>query len=305
MAAPATATPELRAAARTLRDRIEPLVGQVYFSPEAHGAYEALGFGPSSMTVAGVAMPDPAAYVTSRGSLLGQVPGEVVAAAFAVFNPAFIAPGVARGWTLTDADTIYAARLAGAVAQLRRVLGEAPEGLDRAVELLRRATEPLEPAGKPLFAGLTARPWPGDAWGDLFHAGDRLREFRGDAHTAAWTAAGLDAVEIGLLTEHFWGLPARTYIRSRAWSDDQLDAGEARLRARGWLDGGGALTGAGRAAREEIEAATDAPMAPAIAVLGADRDELFARLEPWGAAVVAAGGYPAAASDIMSGRHAR
>jgi hypothetical protein len=301
----ASADPDLRAAARRLRDRVEPLVGQVYFSPEAHAEYHALGFGPSSTTLAGVAMPDPVAYVTSRGSLLGQVPGEVVAAAFAVFNPALIAPGVAHGWTLTDADTIYAARLRGAVCQLRRVLGDAPEGLDRAVALLRRAADPLPPAGKPLFAGLSAKPWPGDAWGDLFHAGDRLREFRGDAHTAAWTAAGIDAVEIGLLTELFWGLPSRTYIRSRAWSDEQLDAAEARLRERGWLDDGGGFTDTGRAAREAIEAATDAQMAPAIDALGADRGELFALLEPWGAAVVAAGGYPAAASDIMSGRHSR
>ena len=52
-----------------------------------------------------------------------------------------------------------------------------------------------------------------------------LREYRGDAHTAAWTSAGLDATEVGLLTELYWGLPMRTYIRTRAWSDDQLDAG--------------------------------------------------------------------------------
>jgi hypothetical protein len=47
------------------------------------------------------------------------------------------------------------------------------------------------------------------------------------------SSAGFDATEIGLLTELYWGLPLRTYIRTRAWSDEDLDAAEARLVARG------------------------------------------------------------------------
>src|SRR5215510_564482 len=108
---------------RTLRDRIEPLIGQVYFSQECHAAYAALGFAPSPAISNGVALPDGPAYFTSRGSLMGQVPGEVVAAAFGVFNPAAVVPAVTFGWTRTDAATISAARHDGAVAQLVRVLG--------------------------------------------------------------------------------------------------------------------------------------------------------------------------------------
>jgi hypothetical protein len=294
----------IRDAARTLRDRIEPLVGQVYFSPECHAAYESLGFSASPASANGVALPDGPAYFTSRGSLMGQVPGEVVAAAFAVFNPSVVVPCVTFGWSKTDADTICAARHDGAVAQLRRILGDAPDGLERATALLRRACEPLRPAGKPLFAGASSKPWPGDAWGDLFHAGDLLREHRGDAHSAAWTAAGLDAVQIGLLTELFWGMPSRTYIRTRAWSDEQMDDADERLRRDGWLEGDG-LSTSGRERREAIEVATDEQMRPAIDALGDDLDELLALLEPWGKAVVAAGGYPAGPSDLMSGRHAR
>jgi hypothetical protein len=213
-------------------------------------------------------------------------------------------PAVTYGWSLTDAPTICAARHAGAVAQLSRVLGERPDGIERAVELLKRATDSLEPAGKPLYAGVSSHAWPGDPLGDLFHAGDLLREFRGDAHTAAWTAAGLDATEIGLATELFWGLPPRTYVRTRAWSDDQLDAARDRLVARGWFEGD-SLSDAGKREREAIELATDAQLAPAIDALGGDVDELFAILEPWGKAVVAAGGYPGGPADLMSGRHAR
>ena len=78
----------------------------------------------------GVAAPDGPAYFTSRGSLLGQVEPEVVASAFGVFKPAVVVPGVRFGWTLTDAPTIFAARRAGAVAQLERVCGPAGAEVD-------------------------------------------------------------------------------------------------------------------------------------------------------------------------------
>src|SRR3546814_13920354 len=87
------------------------------------------------------------------------------------------------------------------------------------------------------------------------------REYRGDVHSNVWTAAGFDATEIGLLTELYWGLPMRTYVRSRAWSDAELDAAEERLASRG-LVADGAFTDAGRAAREEVEVATDAACEP-------------------------------------------
>src|SRR3954468_13284827 len=125
-------------ASRTLRDRIEPLIGQVYFSPEAPASSVQLGFNPSPATAEGVALPDGPAYFTSRGSLLGQVAGEVVASAFAVFNPEIVVPCVQQGWALTDAATIGEARTRGAVAQLVRILGEKPDGIDRANELLAK-----------------------------------------------------------------------------------------------------------------------------------------------------------------------
>ena len=74
----------------------------------------------------------------------------------------------------------------------------------------------------------------------------------------------------------------RTYVRTRAWSDADLDAAEARLRDRGVLDGDG-LSAAGLATREAIEAATDAAVAPSLDALGDDVDELLGILEPWGA----------------------
>ena len=276
---------------RALAAALEPFTGQVYFSPECHAGYAALGFGPSPGKTGDVALPDGPAYFCSRGSVLGQVPGEVVAAAFGVFNPAAVVPAVSYGWGLVDAPTIEAARTEGAVGQLARVLGEAPDGVDRGLALLQQATDGLRPEGKPLFAGLVGQGLPGSPLGDAWRLADQLREFRGDVHINAWATAGFDATEIGLLTELYWGLPTRTYVRTRAWSDGDLDAAEERLQARG-LMADGQLTERGRAEREAVEEATDAACAPIVRNLGDDVDELVGILQGWSRAVQAAGGYP-------------
>lgn len=284
--------------ARAVATVLEPFAAQVYFSPECHTAYEGLGFSPSPGQGAGVALPDGPAYFCSRGSVMGQVPGELIAAAFAVFNPAAVVPAVTYGWTLTDAPTICAARTAGAVAQLVRILGAEPDGLARVTELLARATERLRPEGRPLYAGLRSLGLPGDPMGDGWRRADMLREFRGDAHTAAWTSAGFDATEIGLLSELYWGLPMRSYVRSRAWSNDDLDAAEERLRRRGLLDGDG-MTPAGQEAREAVEVATDAQCDVIVAALGDELGELVDLMTPWGVAIRAAGGYlPGGAHEL-------
>jgi len=270
---------------RSLAAVLEPVIGQVYFSPECHAAYARLGFGASPGCAGLVALPDGPAYFTSRGSLLGQVRPGVVAAAFGVFKPEQVSAGVLLGWSLTDAATIFAERRIGAVAQLERVLGHADDHVRRASELLERAVDPLGVEGRALFAGL--RSWwddPTDPWTRMFHLGDMLREYRGDAHIAAWTSAALTGVEIGLLNDVYMGLPLRSYVRTRGWNDDELEAGEARLRERGWLNDG-ALSDDGRAAREDIERATDRQMAPALEALTDDLDELIGLLRPGGVAI--------------------
>ncbi|MEO7396974.1 MAG: hypothetical protein ABIW84_00265 [Ilumatobacteraceae bacterium] len=282
----------LSALARRLGSVLEPLTGQVYFSPECHGNYVELGFDPSPAQSQGVALPDGPAYFTSRGSVIGQVPGEVVAAAFAVFNPAVVVPSVRLGWSRTDAPTIGRARDDGAIAQLVRLLGEEPDGIGRVNELLARAVAPLRPEGRPLFAGLLALGLPESPIGAMWRMGDMLREYRGDSHTAAWTSAGVDATEIGLLTELFWGMPMRSYSRTRGWSDDDYERAIDSLKARDLIDDVG-FTDRGREARELIETVTDARMAPTIAALGDDLDELFMLLGPWGVTVRTGFGYPA------------
>ena len=270
--------------ARRLASALEPVVGQVYFSPECHAGYVALGFDPSPGDANGVALPDGPSYFASRGSVMGQVPGEVIAAAFGVFSPAIVVPLVDIAWQRTDAATIRAARAEGAVAQLRRVLGDRPDGVDRAAELLATAAAAPAISGHPLAAGIRSLDVPTDPLAAAWHHGDFLREYRGDSHNAAWVSAGFTATQIGLLTELYWGLPMRSYSRSRGWTADEFDEAEAALRDRGLLDGPG-LSEAGRETREAIEVATDDQMTPVLDALGEAAGELCAILEPWGAAV--------------------
>jgi hypothetical protein len=284
---------------RALATAVEAFAAQVYFAPECHRGYAALGFGPSRSKTGDVEMPDGPAYFCSRGSLLGQAPGAVIAAAFAVFNPAVVVPAVSHGWTLTDAATICRVRTDGALAQLRRVLGAEPDGLGRAIELLRRATEGLPLAGKPLFAGLVAQGLPGEPLADAWRLADQLREYRGDVHVNAWSTAGFDGVEIGLITELYWGLPLRSYIRTRAWADDDLAAAEERLATRGLIRDG-ALTEAGRKAREAVEVATDERCAPILAGLGDGLDELVDVVGGWSRQLQSAGSYPPAGPQDLA-----
>jgi hypothetical protein len=295
---------DLSAKARDLAVALEPVAAQVYFSPEAHTLYEQLGFEPSVGDFGGVAAPDMTAYFTSRGSVMGQVRGEVAAAAFGVFNPAVVARAVDHGWSLTDAKTICAARDEGAVAQLVRIIGQRPLGIDRANQLLAQAVEVLAAEGRPLYAGLASLDLPDDPLGTAWRRADMLREFRGDSHINAWTAAGVGACEMCLLTEPYWGLRLRSYSRTRAWSDAEFDSAEEQLLRRGWLSDG-ALTEEGRAERERIETATDRQCACLVNALGDDLDELVTILTGWSNAIRDAKGYPSSGPHELARRAMR
>ncbi|MDQ3107121.1 MAG: hypothetical protein M3Q68_04875 [Actinomycetota bacterium] len=275
----------VRSVSRRLWDVIEPLASSVYFVPEVHANYEKLGlpgFG--------------AGYFCSRAACMGEVPGEVVAATFAVFNPAIVVPAVEEGWSKTDAPTILAARLDGQRAALGRLLGDAAEDtgkLARATELLVRAADAAPLAGRPLFAGLRSLGLPGDPLGDLWRAADVVREHRGDSHVLAWTAMHLTPVEITLLTELWWHQSVGGYIRTRGWSAEEIEAGIASLRERGFIDGDPAtFTPAGEQLRTVVEEMTDGGEAELVAALGDDAEELLDLLAPLTDAILAAKGYP-------------
>jgi hypothetical protein len=278
--------------ARRLRNAVEPVAAGVYFAPEAHTAYAALGFPGSPVAQGGVARPELTSYFTSRSACMGQVPGEVVAAAFGCFNPQVVVPAVAAGWQTAGRDAILRAREQGATGMLRRVLGDRPDGLGRVTDLLRRAADAAPWAGRAVYGGLRSLGYPDHPLGDLWRAADLVREHRGDSHVIAWAVGGADAVEVLLLTEQWWGLPARAYAPSRGWSGADMDAGFDRLARRGLMTADEQLTDTGRAFREEIEVRTDELERPLLDALSDDLDELLEHLEAWSDAIIAAGSYP-------------
>lgn len=278
--------------ARRIWAAVEPVAASIYFVPEVHKAYNALGFDGPSRVVNGIEYPDMLAYFTSRGACLGdQVSGHLVASAFGVFKRPMVVDAVAAGWQRTDQASILAARELGAVSSLRRMIGAAPDGLSWATEVLTRMAGAAPGEGRALFSGLLSLGLPDDPIGAFWRAADLVREHRGDSHIAAWIDADLDACEIGVLTDPWRGQPLKSWVRSRGWTEDELDGAIERLASRGLL-ADGTTTGAGWDLREEIESATDRMEGRVVAALGDDADRLFGLLDAWCSQIVAAHGYP-------------
>ena len=255
---------------RAIRNLCEPIGANVYFAPEAHANYAKLG-------LAGYG----AAYFCSRGASLGKPGGLVVTSAFGVFSPAIVVPAVDEGWSKTEPEPLLQARSDGAVASLRRLLGE-PDAkqLGRAVDLLQRGLAVAEGAGHALFSGLKSLPYPADPVGQLWRCCDMLREHRGDSHISVWTKALLQPIEIQLMSELQMGIPLKTYSATRGWTVEQMDAAIEGMRAKGWIVGG-AFSPEGRAFRERVESETDEMEVPIVDVIGADLNELLDILRPW------------------------
>ena len=277
--------------ARRLAAALEPVVGQVYFSPECHAAYVALGFGPSPGKAGQVALPDGAAYFTSRGSVMGQVPGELVAAAFAVFNPAVVVPAVTYGWTLTDARDHLRCPRRGRDRSAPPHPGRRPARLGpgrraahqgRRRPLGRGATavrgHPLPGAPRrPDRTGLAARRPAARVPGRLPHhrAGCRPASTRSRSGCSPSCSGGCRS--------------GRTSAPAPGAPSSSTGALE-RLRSRGLLDGD-AFSDDGRDLREHVESVTDAQLTPVVAALGGDLDEVVEILAAWGKSIRDQGGY--------------
>jgi hypothetical protein len=265
---------------RRLRSRADPILAAVWFMPEAQTGFTELG------------VPARASGLGARAACLGRVPGVVAAALFAPLHRGSVAAAVEETWRHTEPEPLLEARLRSATSYLARVLGDEPPGVERAVAILRRVVEVGSPAGHPVFAGLRSLPWPGTHLGGLWRACDMIRERRGGSHLNAWNAAGLDPVEIQLLTERWRTArnPGSTTADQMGYSADEIGRGLDRLRSAGYLDGDHALTDPGREFREDIERATDLQEAELVDALGDDVTELFDLLTPWARAVIASAG---------------
>ena len=248
---------------------LEPVAGQVYFSPECHAAYAELGFSPSpGATKTGVQLPDGPAYFTSRGSLLGQVPGEVVAAAFGVFNPEAVVPSVSsagpRSTRRPSAPRARAARR----PSWRAFSVPSPRGSGSATALL---PTPWRRCGR-----RASRSSPG-SWASACRA-------TRSATCGAWptccasTAAtrtprrgprpGSMPPRSACSPSSTGASPCAATSAPAAWSDDAARRGRGAARGAGPRQATVPSPTEGRAVREAIEVATDAQCAVIVDALG-------------------------------------
>ena len=258
--------------ARKLRDLVEPIAATVYFAQESKDAYEKLGL---------AFIPG---YFCSRSACLGKLPGEVVAAIFGSFNPDIVVAAINTGWSATEPSILLEARLQSATAAIKRIMSSRSvilqdNSLEQAATILKNATDTISADGRPLFAALRSLPWPEDPVSALFRGCDLVRERRGESHISAWVSSGLEAVEILILTELWYGVPSGSFSYTRGWSQTDIQDASARLTEKGLLSEDGSLTDLGRQVRDSIEDATDRAEQLLIDAIGDQDSALVAVLE--------------------------
>lgn len=272
------------ALARRFFDRFEPVHGVTYFAPECRAALDGVGYRGFWM-----------GYFAARSAPLGVVAPEVVAAAFYNFTTERVAKALPAVWEMSTPAQILELRLSSAVEALRRSGVTDSDATRQAADLAAKAarTAPLD--GRPLYAANRALPWPDEPVAKLWHAATLLREQRGDAHIAVLVAEGISGRESNVLHAAAGRVPRDMIMRSRDYDDEQWEHYVDRLRSRGWLDGDGQLTAAGREAKQAVEDRTDALALGALEALTDDEvATLFRVLTPITRHVVAAGDVPAA-----------
>ncbi|MBU8828679.1 SCO6745 family protein [Mycolicibacterium goodii] len=270
--------------ARRFYDRLEPVHAVTYFAPESRSALEDLGYR-GFWT----------GYFAGRSAPLGPVAPEVVAAVFYNFTLERVAKALPAVWEVAGPPTVLAVRARAAVAALRRS-GVADSPATRtAADLAAKAAANAPLDARPLFAANRALDWPDEPIAKLWHAVTLLREHRGDAHVAVLTAEGISGRECNVLHAAAGRVPVEMIKRSRDYDDEQWDFHVDALRRRGWLDGKGELTDAGRVVKQRVEDRTDALALSALdALTDAEVESLFAALTPITRLVVAAGDVPPA-----------
>jgi hypothetical protein len=236
--------------ARRLFDLTEPISLVNFFAAEPDESMAALGF---SNYWDG--------YFAGRSAPLGQVPAEVVHAAFYSFADGEVARHIPNVWETTTPEAAHAAREQGCVAALRRILGDlvGTPGLGSAAELLVKASTSAPTEGRVMYAALRALPIPAEPLARLWHAANMLREHRGDGHIVALMSEGIGGTEAHVLSALDMGIhPPQSFGRIHHLPQARLAAVMNGLRDRGLVDASDHFTDAGRATKDRIESLTDA-----------------------------------------------
>lgn len=256
--------------ARRLWRALEPVHAVTYFAAESQQRCTELG-------TKGYW----ASYFALRAAPLGAAPAELVTALFYSFHPGLVARAVPGVWDIAPPARFLELRLAAVDAALHRLLGAAvltSDAVAEAAELARAAASAAPTGGRAMAAANAALAWPDPPHLVLWQAQTLLREHRGDGHVAALLTAGLDPVEALVLFAADAGLDAGWLRQRRGWSEEEWAAAVERIAARRLVDPGGALTAAGHALRDEVEARTDALADAPWAALGDERAERLVEL---------------------------
>ena len=263
---------------------LEPIHGMVYFIPEAHANYSALGLEGRS------------GYFASRAAPMGAVTAPVVVATFFNFNPTLVTAAMFGVWETTTPSLVLDARLRAVDTALHRAFGDLmsdptlPLVAELAQRVAQRAITHVD--GRPLFGGHASLEWPDASQPHLvlWHAQSLLREFRGDGHIAALVAEGLSGID-ALVLHHATGeLPMAALQGSRAWPDADWATAVDDLAARGYVNADGSFTDHGRARRQWVEDRTDLLACDPYRAIGEDGCETLRTLgRPFSKAIIDGG----------------
>ncbi|HET9873337.1 MAG TPA: MarR family transcriptional regulator [Propionibacteriaceae bacterium] len=262
----------MNATARRMFELVDPIGAIPYSAEEPNEAMFALGFTNYWDT-----------YFAGRAAPLGLPTAEVVDALFYNFAPGEVARHIPKVWRTTTPEAAIAARQAGCVKALRRILGDHVEdpAFARAAELLIKAATSAPSEGRPMYAALRAIPIPDGVVARLFHAASLLREHRGDGHIAALMVEGVGRLEAHVLLALDMNVPAERFGRLHQLPAVQIAAVIDGMRDRGLIGDDGWLSELGRAVKQRVEALTDDLAAKPYESLEADElDELVTTLEP-------------------------
>jgi hypothetical protein len=263
--------------ARRLRDALEPIATQGWWSRASSDRLVALGLGFFD------------GYVWGRAASLGTPAPAVVVATFGVFEPGLLTAVYEQGVAAAARDDVLAARAAGAAESLAALVSE--QDAAAVADPLLAVMDGLDGVARPLFSALRALPVPDTAHGRLWRAAELVREHRGDGHLAAAAVSGFDAAVLNVFTELWLGYRLGEYSGTRGFSTQRLEAALAWLEERGWADGP-ALTGAGIGVRLALEDATTASQAALVGALGGELDAIVERAEAISERILDAGAFP-------------
>ena len=226
------------------KDDIRRLGGSFMKSPEARQAAAELG------------APRFGYYFRGRGSVLGPVTPDVVAAVFGFFPTGFVRDHWNHWSGPVPAPGEFAHRYVEACRAWGRRCLAGFDSAERLADLLELVVDRADVPGTPLFAGWRAVPRPDDAPARVAQLAHLLREHRGGLHLTAVLARGLSPVE-AVLTR---------------------DNGVGRAEFLGWRAPHPTIDARTYACRASAEELTDRLAAPAYAVLTPSQLDELGRL---------------------------